>query len=92
MEFTAQQIAGILNGEIEGNEDTKVTNISPIEDGQPGTLTFLANPKYTKYIYTTQASIVLVNKNLQLDKTVNKQRARRSGKDTIRFIGMPKAI
>jgi UDP-3-O-[3-hydroxymyristoyl] glucosamine N-acyltransferase len=61
MEFTAQQIAGFLNGTIEGNPDTKVTTFSKIEDGKPGSLTFLANPKYEHHIYHSEASIVLVN-------------------------------
>lgn len=61
MEFTAQQIADFLNGTIEGDSAVKVHNFSKIEEGQPGTLTFLANPKYEHYIYGTQASLVLVN-------------------------------
>ncbi|MDR0750306.1 MAG: UDP-3-O-(3-hydroxymyristoyl)glucosamine N-acyltransferase [Tannerellaceae bacterium] len=61
MEFTAQQIAGFLNGTIEGNPNTKVTTFSKIEDGKPGSLTFLANPKYEHHIYHSEASIVLVN-------------------------------
>ena len=59
--FTAEQIATVLNGIIEGDSSVEVNNFSKIEDGKPGTLTFLANPKYTHYIYTTEASIVLVN-------------------------------
>jgi UDP-3-O-[3-hydroxymyristoyl] glucosamine N-acyltransferase len=61
MEFTAAQIAGFLKGTIEGDPDVKVSNLSKIDDGIPGTLTFLANPKYTPFIYTTGASIVVVN-------------------------------
>lgn len=61
MEFTAQQIATFLGGTIEGNPDVKVCNFSKIEEGKPGTLTFLANPKYEHHIYNTEASIVLVN-------------------------------
>lgn len=63
MKFTAQQLASYLSGEIEGNPDVSVSNLSKIEEGQPGTLTFLANPKYSSFIYTTKASIVLVNKD-----------------------------
>ncbi len=59
--FTAEQIATVLNGTIEGDPSVAVNNFSKIEEGKPGTLTFLANPKYTNYIYTTKASIVLVN-------------------------------
>lgn len=61
MEFSAQQIAAFLGGTVEGNPDVKVSNFSKIEEGKPGTLTFLANPKYEHHIYNTQASIVLVN-------------------------------
>ena len=61
MEFTAAQIAGVLNGTVEGNPDVKVSNLSKIDEGKPGTLTFLANPKYTHYIYSTRASVILVN-------------------------------
>ncbi len=71
MEFTAQQIAAFLKGTIEGDENTKVSNVSKIEEGKPGTLSFLANPKYRKYIYDTRASIVLVNQDLKLEKKVS---------------------
>jgi UDP-3-O-[3-hydroxymyristoyl] glucosamine N-acyltransferase len=70
MEFSAKQIAQLLNGTVEGNENVTVSNISKIEEGSSGTLSFLANPAYTNYIYTTDASIVLVNKSLVLDKPV----------------------
>ena len=72
MEFSAQQIATLLNGEIEGDENSVVTNLSKIEEGAPKTLSFLSNPAYTNYIYTTNASIVIVNKTLVLDKPVKK--------------------
>ena len=61
MEFSAQQIAAILKGTVVGDPEVKVGNFSKIEEGKPGTLTFLANPKYEHYIYNTKASIVLVN-------------------------------
>ena len=61
MEFSALQIATVLNGTIKGNPEVKVNNFSKIEEGKPGTLTFLANPKYEHFIYHTEASIVLVN-------------------------------
>jgi len=70
MEFTAKQIATLLNGEIEGNPEIKVNNISRIEEGKKGTLSFLANPKYEKYIYETASSIVLVNKTFKPEKPV----------------------
>ena len=60
MEFSAQQIASVLGGTVEGDPGVKVNNFSKIEEGKPGTLTFLANPKYEHFIYQTEASIVLV--------------------------------
>ena len=63
MEFSANDIATLLNGEVEGNGNVKVSNISKIDQPIPGTLTFLSNPTYTKFIYTTTASIVIVNKD-----------------------------
>lgn len=65
MKFTAQQIAGILEGDIEGNPDVEVSKLSKIEEGTKGSLTFLANPKYTSYIYSTKASITIVNKTFK---------------------------
>jgi UDP-3-O-[3-hydroxymyristoyl] glucosamine N-acyltransferase len=63
MEFTAEAIAGFLKGEIEGNPETKVSTVAKIEEGHSGALSFLANPKYEHYIYSTKSSIVLVNKS-----------------------------
>jgi UDP-3-O-[3-hydroxymyristoyl] glucosamine N-acyltransferase len=62
MEFDALTIAGFLKGEIEGNPNIKVNTVAKIEEGHPGALSFLANPKYEHYIYTTKSSVVLVNK------------------------------
>lgn len=70
MNFTAKTIADFLQGELLGNPDTVVSEVSKIEEGKAGTLSFLANPKYEKYLYTTQASIVLVNRNLTINGTV----------------------
>ena len=70
MEFTAQQIADFLQGEVIGDAQVKVNNVSKIEDGKPGTLSFLANPKYTHYIYTTKASIVLVNRDFEPEEKI----------------------
>ncbi len=70
MEFSAAQIAALLGGIVEGDENTAVSNLSKIEEGKPGTLSFLANPKYNNYIYDTDASIVIVNNSLKLDKPV----------------------
>ena len=61
MEFTAQQIADLLKGNVVGNPDVKVSGFAKIEEGVPGTLTFFANPKYEHHLYRTKASIVLVN-------------------------------
>lgn len=63
MKFTATQIAEILDGKVEGNPDVEVSKLAKIEEGSNGTLTFLANPKYTQYIYTTNASITIVENN-----------------------------
>ena len=63
MKFTAAQIAGILGGDIEGNPNIEVFKLSKIEEGEEGSLTFLANPKYKPFIYTTKASIAIVNKD-----------------------------
>ena len=68
MEFSAQQLADYLKGNVIGNPAVTVSNFSKIEEGKPGTLTFLSNPKYTEYIYTTQASIVLINKGFVPEK------------------------
>ena len=63
MEFTAATIAGFLKGDLEGDPDIRVNNIARIEEGHPGALSFLANPKYEHYIYTTASSVVLVNRS-----------------------------
>lgn len=70
MEFSAAQIAALLGGTVEGNDAATVSNLSKIEEGKPGTLSFLANPKYTNYIYDTNASIVIVNNTLKLERPV----------------------
>ncbi len=71
MNFTAEKIAEFLDGEIEGNPQASVNNISKIEEGKHGTLSFLANLKYTEYIYSTNASIVLVNKSFNPEKKIS---------------------
>ncbi|SHI89894.1 UDP-3-O-[3-hydroxymyristoyl] glucosamine N-acyltransferase [Pseudozobellia thermophila] len=63
MIFTAGQIAGILEGELDGNPEIAVYKLAKIEEGETGSLTFLANPKYTSYIYTTKASVTIVNRD-----------------------------
>lgn len=71
MEFTAKQIAELINGRIEGDENAKVTTFSKIEEGKPGAISFLSNPKYTHFLYETQSSVVLVNEDVKLEKPVN---------------------
>ena len=71
MEITAREIASVVKGEIDGNPDIKVNNISKIEEGIPGTLTFLSNPKYNSYLYKTKASVVLLNHSYELTKKID---------------------
>ena len=71
MKFTAKQIAKILEGDIEGNSDAEVCKLSKIEEGTPGSLTFLSNPKYNSYLYSTKASITIVNKDLKLESEIS---------------------
>ena len=71
MEFSAQQIAAILEGEIVGNPNETVSGLSKIEEGKKGTLSFLANPKYEEFIYDTKASIVIVSKDFAPQKALN---------------------
>lgn len=70
MEFTATQIAQLLEGTIVGNEDISVSNLSKIEEGTTGTLSFLSNLKYESYIYTTGASIVITDKSFEPTKEI----------------------
>jgi UDP-3-O-[3-hydroxymyristoyl] glucosamine N-acyltransferase len=71
MEFSAKQIAGILNGVIEGDEEAKISTLAKIEAGVPGSISFLANPLYTHYLYTTNASLVIISKDYVLTGPVN---------------------
>jgi len=71
MKFTAQQIAEILNGTIEGNKQIEVSSLAKIEEGQQGDVCFLANPKYFAHIYTSKASVVIVNTDFTVDKKIN---------------------
>ncbi|MBT8287875.1 MAG: UDP-3-O-(3-hydroxymyristoyl)glucosamine N-acyltransferase [Flavobacteriaceae bacterium] len=70
MKFTAAQIAGILDGEIVGDPEVEVSKLAKIEEGTIGTLTFLANPKYTPFIYSTKASITIVNRDFLPDSDI----------------------
>jgi len=71
MEFTARTIAGFLMGEIEGDPDIKVNTIARIEEGSAGALSFLSNPKYEHFIYTTASSVVLVNRSFVPSREIN---------------------
>lgn len=71
MKYTALQIAEIIGGKVEGNPDETVSGISRIEEGSPGSLSFLANPKYKNFLYTTLASVIIVSNDLVLEKPVN---------------------
>ena len=70
MKFTAAQIAGILEGEVVGNPDAEVFKLSKIEECTEGSLTFLANPKYINYIYSTQASVTIVNNTFEPEQEI----------------------
>jgi len=70
MKFTAAQIAGILEGEVVGNPEAEVFKLSKIEEGTEGSLTFLANPKYINYIYSTQASVTIVNNTFEPEQEI----------------------
>ena len=65
MEFSAKTIAGFLKGEIDGDPETIVNTVAKIEEGHKGALSFLANPKYEHFIYTTGSSVVLVNNSFR---------------------------
>ncbi len=69
MKFTARQIADLLKGQLEGNADVSVSKLSKIEEGEAGSISFLANPLYTPYLYTTKASLVIINKDFTLKYT-----------------------
>ena len=71
MKFTAKQISEILEGEVDGNPNEEVFKLSKIEEGEKGSLTFLSNPKYTSFLYTTNASIAIVNKSFIPEKEIS---------------------
>lgn len=70
MKFTAKQIASFIGGEVIGNENAEIYTFAKIEEGVPGALSFLANPKYAEYIYTTKSSVVLVNRDFEPKDTI----------------------
>lgn len=70
MEFTAKQIADMINGRVEGNPDATINTFAKIEEGKKGAISFLSNPKYTSYIYETESSVVLINEDVELTQPV----------------------
>ena len=71
MQFSASQIALLVNGKIEGDANASVSSFGKIEEAKTGQLAFLANPKYEEYLYSTQASIIIINEGLELKQSVN---------------------
>ncbi len=71
MEFSAAAIAGLLKGDVEGNPEIMVNTVAKIEEGHPGALSFLANPKYEHYLYSTESSVVLINRDFVPARKVN---------------------
>jgi UDP-3-O-[3-hydroxymyristoyl] glucosamine N-acyltransferase len=71
MEFTAKQIADLIGGRVEGNENATINTFAKIEEGKSGAISFLSNPKYTHYLYDTQSSVVLINEDVELEKPVS---------------------
>lgn len=71
MEFTAKQIAQFIQGKIVGDENASVHTFAKIEDGVPGAISFLANPKYIHYVYETQSSVVLIDESIKIDNPVD---------------------
>lgn len=70
MEFSAQQIADMVQGRVEGNPEALIHTFSKIEQGEEGSISFISNPKYAHYIYETKASVVLVNEDFELERPV----------------------
>ena len=70
MEFTAKQIAEFVGGRVEGDEQTAINSFAKIEEGKPGAISFLSNPKYLHYIYETESSVVLINDDVELEHSV----------------------
>src|SRR5688500_11988440 len=70
MQFTAAQISFIINGKVEGNANAAVTSFGKIEEAGEGQLTLIANPKYEDYLYTTNASIAIINESYELKQPI----------------------
>ncbi len=71
MQFSAAQIAALIDGKLEGNPDVTVNNFGKIEEAQSGQLAFLANPKYEEFLYSTKASIIIINDSQVLKEKIN---------------------
>ena len=71
MEFTAKQIAELIQGRVEGDENVAINTFAKIEEGKAGAISFLSNPKYLHYIYETKSSVVLINEDVALEKPVS---------------------
>jgi UDP-3-O-[3-hydroxymyristoyl] glucosamine N-acyltransferase len=71
MQFTAKQIAELINGKIEGNPDVAVSSFGKLEEATEGQLAFLANPKYEEFLYTTKASIIIINTSLEIERKID---------------------
>ncbi|MCF8448461.1 MAG: UDP-3-O-(3-hydroxymyristoyl)glucosamine N-acyltransferase [Taibaiella sp.] len=71
MQFTAQQIATLIQGRLEGNPDAKVKSVAKIEEAQNGDLCFLSNPRYEEFLYSSAASVIIVNETLELQRPVS---------------------
>ena len=72
MKFKAYQVADLVNGNVEGNDQISINCLSKIENGQKGSLSFLGNPKYNKYLYSTDSSIIIIKDDFVLEKPVLK--------------------
>src|SRR5579872_6519657 len=70
MQFTAHQIATLIQGKLEGDPEAKVSNVAKIEEAEDGSLCFLSNSKYEEYLYTSNASIIIVNESLEITRPV----------------------
>jgi len=66
MEFTAKQVADMIGGRVEGNENARINTFAKIEEGKEGAISFLSNPKYIPYVYETKSSVVLINEDVEL--------------------------
>ena len=71
MKFTAAEIANLLEGTVDGDDTVEISSLSKIDESTHGSLTFLSNPKYTQHIYTTNASLVIVNDDFKIENQIN---------------------